>query len=134
MTMSLEHPKTNGYDRCSDCCHPGFCHRFIAVYPWNCPPGSSLELRPAVVVVSRHFMTTARASVESSLKASASTPLRSHRLSAELVVGALVPPVLLGILMARGAAEVMTQVGIISEQLYQGQRLPTLNVSETENS
>jgi len=55
-------------------------------------------------------------------------------LSAELVVGSLVPPVLLGILIARGAAEVMTQVGIISEQLYQGQRLPTLNVSETENS
>ena len=96
------------------------------VHPWNCAP--------LLFVVSRHFMTTARASVESSLKASASTPLRSHRLSAELVVGALVPPVLLGILIARGAAEVMTQVGIISEQLYQGQRLPTLNVSETENS
>jgi hypothetical protein len=64
-------------------------------------------------------------------QAASGPTLRSKRLPSELLLGALVPPVLLGIVAARGIAEVMTQVGLVSEQLYQGQRLPTLNVTDS---
>jgi hypothetical protein len=50
----------------------------------------------------------------------------------ELAIGALVPPVLLGLLAARMLSDVMTQAGLMSEQLYRGERLPTLNVSASE--
>lgn len=53
-------------------------------------------------------------------------------LPSELVIGALVPPVLLGLLASRALADVVTQVGLVSEQLYRGERLPTLNVSDPE--
>jgi hypothetical protein len=46
----------------------------------------------------------------------------------ELMIGALVPPVLLSILVSRALADTMTQVGLVSEQLYRGERLPTLNM------
>ncbi|HZG39450.1 MAG TPA: hypothetical protein VEZ50_12280 [Nodosilinea sp.] len=53
------------------------------------------------------------------------------RRSAEVVVGLLVPPVLLGILVARTLADGLTQLGLSSEQLFAGQRLPTLNMPPT---
>ena len=58
----------------------------------------------------------------------------SKELPTELVIGALVPPVLLGLLASRLAADVMTQVGLISEQIYRGERLPTLNVMATKTA
>ena len=53
-------------------------------------------------------------------------------LPAALIVGALVPPVLLGIMASRTLADILTQVGLVTEQLYRGERLPTLNMPPTE--
>jgi hypothetical protein len=53
-------------------------------------------------------------------------------LPSELIIGVLVPPVLLGLLASRVLADAVTQVGLVSEQLYRGERLPTLNVSDPE--
>jgi hypothetical protein len=50
---------------------------------------------------------------------------------ADLLVGALVPPVLIGLLAARAISQALTQAGLISEQLLQGQRLPNLNIPPT---
>jgi hypothetical protein len=53
------------------------------------------------------------------------------RFPSELVIGALVPPVLLGLFISRALAEAMTQAGLVSEQYYRGERLPTLNMPAT---
>jgi hypothetical protein len=53
-------------------------------------------------------------------------------LPAAWVISALVPPVLLGILVSRLLADAMTQAGLVSEQFYRGERLPTLNMPATE--
>lgn len=45
-----------------------------------------------------------------------------------LLVSALVPPVLLGLVAARLVADGFRQAGLVSEQLLQGQRLPHLHV------
>lgn len=55
-------------------------------------------------------------------------PHRLTGLPSELMIGALVPPVLLAILVSRALADAMTQVGLMSEQFYRGERLPTLNM------
>jgi hypothetical protein len=47
----------------------------------------------------------------------------------ELLIGALVPPVLLGILAGRMLADGLTQMGLASEQLFAGERLPNLNLA-----
>ena len=47
----------------------------------------------------------------------------------ELLIGALVPPVLLGILASRVLADGLTQMGLASEQLFAGERLPNLNLA-----
>ncbi|MGF1517528.1 MAG: hypothetical protein ACFCVB_06955, partial [Nodosilinea sp.] len=47
----------------------------------------------------------------------------------ELLIGALVPPVLLGILASRVLADGLTQMGLASEQLFAGERLPHLNLA-----
>lgn len=60
-----------------------------------------------------------------SSRPSASAP---HRQSAEVVVGLLVPPVLLGIVLTRALADGLTQLGLASEQLFAGDRLPSLNI------
>lgn len=57
---------------------------------------------------------------------SASTPV--NRQSAEVAVGLLVPPVLLGILVTRALADGLTQLGLVSEQIFSGDRLPNLNM------
>lgn len=57
---------------------------------------------------------------------SASAPV--NRQSAEVAVGLLVPPVLLGILATRALADGLTQLGLASEQLFAGDRLPSLNI------
>ncbi|MFQ4140371.1 hypothetical protein PGN35_029060 [Nodosilinea sp. PGN35] len=62
---------------------------------------------------------------------SSSSPAASvsvTRKSAEVAVGLLVPPVLLGILVARALADGLTQAGLASEQIFSGDRLPTLNM------
>ena len=51
-----------------------------------------------------------------------------NRQSAEVVVGLLVPPMLLGILVTRALADGLTQLGLVSEQLFSGDRLPNLNM------
>lgn len=51
-----------------------------------------------------------------------------NRQSAEVAVGLLVPPVLLGILVTRALADGLTQLGLVSEQLFSGDRLPTLKM------
>lgn len=51
-----------------------------------------------------------------------------NRQSAEVAVGLLVPPVLLGILVTRALADGLTQLGLVSEQLFSGDRLPNLNM------
>ena len=53
------------------------------------------------------------------------------RLSTEVLIGVLVPPVLLGILTARALATGLTQAGLASEQLLAGERLPNLNIPPT---
>ncbi len=50
------------------------------------------------------------------------------RQSAEVAVGLLVPPVLLGILVTRALADGLTQLGLVSEQLFSGDRLPNLKM------
>ncbi|MEA5447346.1 hypothetical protein VB780_02115 [Leptolyngbya sp. CCNP1308] len=50
------------------------------------------------------------------------------RQSVEVAVGLLVPPVLLGILVARALADGLTQMGLASEQIFAGDRLPTLHM------
>ncbi|MBE9113251.1 hypothetical protein IQ273_28135 [Nodosilinea sp. LEGE 07298] len=55
----------------------------------------------------------------------------SSRLSTEVMVGLLVPPVLLGIVVARALADGLTQAGLSSEQLFAGERLPNLNMPPT---
>jgi hypothetical protein len=77
-------------------------------------------------------VSAAMASSDFSPRTPPGLPEHPNRLPAELLIGALVPPMLLGVLISRGVTEMMTQVGLISEQLYQGERLPTLNVSTTE--
>ena len=47
----------------------------------------------------------------------------------DLLIGALVPPVLLGILAGRVLADGLTQMGLASEQLFAGERLPNLNLA-----
>ncbi|MGB6016936.1 MAG: hypothetical protein WBG32_19540 [Nodosilinea sp.] len=53
------------------------------------------------------------------------------RLSTEVMVGLLVPPVLIGIAVARALADGLTQAGLSSEQLFAGERLPNLNMPPT---
>lgn len=45
-----------------------------------------------------------------------------------LCIGLLVPPVIVGLVAARAVGDGLVQLGLASEQLLQGQRLPTLNV------
>lgn len=47
----------------------------------------------------------------------------------QLLLGALVPPVLLGIVAGRVLADGLTQMGLASEQLFAGERLPNLNLA-----
>ncbi|PZV02597.1 MAG: hypothetical protein DCF32_14905 [Leptolyngbya sp.] len=61
-----------------------------------------------------------------SSRPSASAPV--NRQSAEVAVGLLVPPVLLGILATRALADGLTQLGLASEQIFAGDRLPNLNI------
>jgi hypothetical protein len=61
-----------------------------------------------------------------SSRPSASTPV--NRQSAEVAVGLLVPPMLLGILLTRALADGLTQLGLASEQIFAGDRLPNLNI------
>ncbi|WP_035990868.1 hypothetical protein [Leptolyngbya sp. KIOST-1] len=49
---------------------------------------------------------------------------------AEVLVGLLVPPVLLGIAVAHALADGLTQAGLASEQLFAGERLPNLKVPQ----
>lgn len=55
------------------------------------------------------------------------------RLSTEVMVGLLVPPVLVGIAVARALADGLAQAGLASEQLFAGERLPTLNMPSTSS-
>ncbi|WP_071527198.1 hypothetical protein [Nodosilinea nodulosa] len=55
-------------------------------------------------------------------------PASAARFPTEVLVGLLVPPVLLGILATRALADGLTQAGLASEQLFAGERLPTLNM------
>jgi len=48
--------------------------------------------------------------------------------SVEVMVGLLVPPLLLGILVARALGDGLTQAGLASEQIFSGQRLPNLKI------
>ncbi|MFH7242865.1 MAG: hypothetical protein ACHWZW_08450 [Spirulina sp.] len=50
----------------------------------------------------------------------------------QILIGALVPPVLLGLITARLVADGFRQAGLIGEQLLQGQRLPHLHVHAQE--
>ncbi len=52
-------------------------------------------------------------------------------LPSSLLLGALVPPVLLGIMASKTLADILIQVGLITEQAYRGERLPTLNMPTT---
>lgn len=63
---------------------------------------------------------------------SAKGPYGSNQFPTEVIIGALVPPVLLGLLASRLVADAVIQAGLISEQFYRGERLPTLNVSVSE--
>ena len=56
------------------------------------------------------------------------------RLSTEVMVGLLVPPVLIGIAVGRALANGLTQAGLSSEQLFAGERLPNLNMPPTSPS
>ena len=60
------------------------------------------------------------------------SPYGSNQFPTEVIIGALVPPVLLGLLASRLVADAVIQAGLISEQFYRGERLPTLNVSVSE--
>lgn len=44
------------------------------------------------------------------------------------VTGMLVPPVIIGLVAARTIGDGLMQLGLVSEQLLQGQRLPNLHV------
>ena len=46
----------------------------------------------------------------------------------EMLVGLMVPPLLLGLLTARALSDGLTQLGLISEQIFSGERLPNLNM------
>ena len=48
--------------------------------------------------------------------------------SVEVAVGLLVPPLLLGILVARALSDGLSQAGLASEQIFAGQRLPNLKI------
>ncbi|MGB3136128.1 MAG: hypothetical protein WBG38_06125 [Nodosilinea sp.] len=58
----------------------------------------------------------------------------SPRLSAEVMVGLLVPPILVGIFVARALADGLTQAGLSSEQIFAGERLPNLNIPSGDSS
>jgi hypothetical protein len=49
--------------------------------------------------------------------------------STDWLLGLLVPPVLLGIVATRALADGLTQAGLVSEQIFAGERLPNLNLS-----
>jgi hypothetical protein len=59
---------------------------------------------------------------------SRSTSAPVARQSAEVAVGLLVPPVLLAVWAARALADGLTQMGLASEQIFAGDRLPTLKM------
>jgi hypothetical protein len=58
----------------------------------------------------------------------------SWPLSSEIVIGLLAPLILLGILGNKALADLMIRLGWVSEQLYRGERLPTLNISDSSTS
>lgn len=62
------------------------------------------------------------------------SPKAPKDLSSALVVGVLVPPVLMGIMASKTLANILAQVGLVTEQLYRGDRLPTLNIPSTETN
>ncbi len=62
-----------------------------------------------------------------------STPVAagvSPTTSTDWLLSALVPPVLVGLLVSRSLADALVQVGLVSEQLLQGERLPNLNIHQ----
>lgn len=48
--------------------------------------------------------------------------------SIDWVIGMLVPPVIVGLVAARTISDGLTQLGLVSEQLLQGERLPNLHI------
>lgn len=57
----------------------------------------------------------------------------SSSYGSELLIGLLVPPVLGGILIAQGLADGLIQAGLVSEQIFRGERLPNLNMAADSN-
>jgi hypothetical protein len=55
-------------------------------------------------------------------------------LSSEIAIGLLAPAVLLGILGGNILADLMVRLGWVSEQLYRGERLPTLHIADSNAS
>jgi hypothetical protein len=54
---------------------------------------------------------------------------RSFTLPGDLLISALTPPILAGILGAQATADLLRQLGLISEELFRGERLPTLSMA-----
>lgn len=46
----------------------------------------------------------------------------------DLLIGLLVPPVLGGVVVAQALTDGLVQAGLVSEQLFRGERLPTLHM------
>lgn len=61
-----------------------------------------------------------------------SSPPSAGIYTTHLFIGALVPPVLCGLITARLIADGFRQAGLMGEQLLQGQRLPNFHVHAQE--
>lgn len=54
---------------------------------------------------------------------------RSFTVPSDLIISALTLPILAGILGAQAAVDLLRQLGLISEELFRGERLPTLSMT-----
>ncbi|WP_346294000.1 hypothetical protein [Sphaerothrix gracilis] len=65
-------------------------------------------------------------------QASRHQPANSFSLAPNLLVSLATAPVLLGILGGRALGEFVQQLGLASEELFRGDRLPVLSLSNLE--
>lgn len=52
--------------------------------------------------------------------------------TSDLLISVLMPPVLVTLLGGRAIADILRQLGQISEQLYRGERLPALTIPTSD--
>lgn len=63
-----------------------------------------------------------------------SLPVLSPLIDPEILVGLAVVPVLVGMIGVRAIADGLQELGSLSEEIFRGDRLPVLDISNSQNS